>query len=134
MKITNDLKSLAIFIGSVIGIIVGVLELIVAIIIGAASLNGGIVRVTGNLSIFPDAFGFIVAIFLLQIILSAISISYGEKLKVGNSDRKHNSIVLLILGIVLLIIHAGFYIGPLFIILGAIAYYVKEGDISINIG
>ena len=89
MKITNDLKSLAIFIGAVIGIIAGVLELIVAIIIGAASLNGGIVRVTGNLSIFPDAFGFIVAIFLLQIILSAISISYGEKLKVGNSDRKH---------------------------------------------
>ena len=106
MKITNDLKSLAIFIGAVIGIIAGALELIVAVIIGAASLNGGIVRATGNLSIFPEAFGFIVAIFLLQVVLSAIAILYGEKLKKGNSDRKHNSIVLIIIGIVLLIIHA----------------------------
>ena len=134
MKITNDLKSLAIFIGAVIGIIAGALELIVAVIIGAASLDGGIVRATGNLSIFPEAFGFIVAIFLLQVVLSAIAILYGEKLKKGNSDRKHNSIVLIIIGIVLLIIHAGFYIGPIFIILGAIAFYVKEGDISINVG
>ena len=134
MKITNDLKGVAIFVGAVIGIIAGALELIVAVIIGAASLDGGIVRATGNLSIFPEAFGFIVAIFLLQVVLSAIAILYGEKLKKGNSDRKHNSIVLIIIGIVLLIIHAGFYIGPIFIILGAIAFYVKEGDISINVG
>jgi ABC-type amino acid transport system permease subunit len=134
LKITNDLKGLAIFIGAVIGIIAGIMELIVAVIIGIAALNGGAVRFTGNLSIFPDALGFIVAIFLLQVVLSGIAILYGGKLKGGKGDRKHDSIILMVIGIILLIIHAGFYIGPILIILGAIAYYVKEGDISINIG
>ncbi len=133
MKITNDLKNLAILIGAVIGIIAGVFELIVAIIIGTASFNGGVVKVTGNISLFPAAFGFIIIVILLQVILSGISILYGQKLRSGGNERRHNSIILLIIGIVLLILHAGFLIGPIFIILGAIAYYVKEGDISINI-
>lgn len=133
MKITDDLKYLAVFIGTIITVLGALLYLAIVMAIGSMGFLSGFGTINGNITSFSSAVFLFLLLVSLQIVLALVSYLYAKKMKTNKEDRMHNSLIIVVLGIILFIIHGGFYIGPVFIILGGIAFYVKEGDIEINI-
>ncbi len=133
VDIENRVKYLAVEIGSIVTLIFAIIRIIILAVFGHFALIYGAFNANGNLFAFPGIFGLLIAIDIVILILALLPIHYANKINGNESTHVHNGFIILAIGIILLVLGAGDYIGPIFIILGGFAFYVSHKTISINI-